>query len=153
MERDSFLSSHSFLIFFSYLCTLGFLSQLKKQNKTNQNTSTGNTTQTLVCSLNLVLFWFVPLPMASAASGMATALPTCLQPPPRARSPHPSFADAVPVIANATAILNFLLLKSNTMPWFLQKGGFFRPAQMHLFLQAFSEASVPYLETLYLYFS
>lgn len=125
------------------------LKAFKSIKKKKKNTSFGNTTQTLVCSSNLVLsssLLFSPRP---------PWLPLWLLLCPAACSllsehsrPHPSVACAVATTVIASTILSFLLLKSDTLHWFLQMADFFRPAHMHLFLQASSEASVPYLETL-----
>lgn len=144
MERDSFLSSHSFLIFFSHLWVLRPLSQLKKK----PHTSFGSITQTLVCFSDLVLSSSSLLLRATMASVMGIALPSCLSPSSEPSSPHPSIVCAEPTLVNASMILNFLLLKSETLHWFLQIVGLFSSGSDVLLPPAFSETSVPYLETL-----
>lgn len=69
------------------------------------------------------LFWLL---LYSAAYSLLSAL----------HGPHHSFAYAVPATGNTSLILNFLLTKADIVHWFLQTANFFRPTQMHLFLQA-----------------
>lgn len=89
--------------------------------------------------------------MLSLASVLATAVSAALSLLSSHHGLHHSFAYAVLASGNASRILNLLRQKADIAHWFLQIANFFRPAQVHLFLQAFSEASVSYLETLSLY--
>lgn len=80
------------------------------------------------------------------ASVMAIALPSCLSPSSEPCNPHPSIVCAEPTLVNASMILTFLLLKSETLHWFLQIVGLFSSGSDIPLPPAFS--SVPYLEIL-----